>query len=389
MPGVDYRFFIVGSSHHHLYYLTPYIEVTEKKECCLINSPDKYTEIVKGEYSHINFRSFRYGDEDLIEYLRQSDFLVHANAYVLFEKGIREKLFESVIIAYVVHGVLGKFTDKGSVLPCLLYDIVVFSGRKDLDVVYSLIGFPEDKRVYDRSLILDMADGRKVQVILPGNLRVQNNFRNRPNPGKFFKEFPTFNPHWKTILYMPTYSYDINRTDSTYSSIPFFIKMVREGAVPDGYNYLLKLHPNMVLEKELLGELISAVRNSNLRFYLDVFGKDYLFYMDSCDLLITDRTSAFYDFLYFDKPVIFLDQNGECPEVIDFRDVVNSYWSYQCGPVVSEREMNRLPEIIEEVLENDPYKEIKRRVREYAFFDGVTPRDVLLEMLKHPKFRER
>ena len=386
--NIDYKFFIIGSAHHHLYYLIPYIEATENKECCLINSPSKYTEVVRREFQGINFRSYRHDDENLVRYLNQSNFLICANAYVLFEKRIKAKISESVVFVYVTHGVWGKFTDKGYIASWLLGDIVVFNGKKDLDLVYHTFGYSVGERLYGRSLFLEMADGRRIQVILSGNLRVQDYLKKEPRPRSFLGKFSAFNPGWKTVLYIPTYSYNPSRTDSTFSSIPFFVKMLKEGVIPDKYNYIIKLHPNMILEKKLLDELVFALKNSNLRFFLDIFGNNYLPYMDFCDLMITDRTSAFYDFLYFDKPVIFLDHNGECPEKIDFEDIANTYWSYQCGPVVSEQDISRLREIIEEVLENDSYKEIRKKVKEYVFFDGVTPRDVLVEMLKHPKFKK-
>jgi len=382
-----YRFFIVGSSHHHLYYLIPYIETTKDKLCFMINGNTKYIEIVKKEFPNINFITFSYDSEELINYLNQASFLLHSNAYVLFEEKIRPKINRKVVIGFINHGVQGKFTDRGYISTNFMWDITVYNGRKDLDIFYTVMKIPKDKRLYSRSLFLKTPNGSEIQVILSGNIRVQHYMKNKPDTSKIIERFASFDLTKKIILYMPTFSYDPARKNPTYSSIPFFIKMLKLGVLPEDYNYILKLHPNIIYEKELLDELLLSLKKSRIRYYLDVLGGDYLPYMDISDLLITDRTSAFYDYLYFDKPSIFLDHNDECPQRISFNDVTNTYWSYQCGDVISVRNVNNVSEIIERNLVKDLNKEIRDRVKNYVFYDGISPLEVLSEMQKHPKFK--
>ncbi|MCK4446598.1 MAG: CDP-glycerol glycerophosphotransferase family protein [Candidatus Marinimicrobia bacterium] len=384
--STKFTFFIIGPSHHHFYYLVPFINASSEKEYCVIGATSAYHDILRNNFPNLRLLAFQPNDPKLLEYFNSCDVILHSNAYTFFENNIRPKLSSSIMFGFINHGASGKFTDSGYIMSNYLWDITVLSGKKDLDLLYETENIPQSKRLYNNPLIMKAKDGRTILIIQAGNLRVQSYFSARPSRQEIFSGIKRIDPRKKTILYMPTFSYNPGHTKKNYCSIPFFVRLLKENKLPKDFNYIVKLHPNLINEKEIVQALGLALEEKSICFHIDIIGGDYLKYMDISDLLISDRTSAFYDFLYFDKPIIFLDHNNECPENLAFKDITNSYWGYQCGYIISEKNFDTSDKVIEKAIVDDCFIETRGHVRNYCFEDGLSPETILQMMLTHPKY---
>ncbi len=380
VPRAAGAFFIIGPAHHHLYYLVPLIRTTNKKELCLIGGNEKYIKILKTDFPDINLVTFANDDPKMIGYFNSYKYIFHSNASVLFEKFIRPRLSPGKVLVNVQHFSPIKFVDDiPYILSNFLWDVTVAAGRKDIDLLerHGLINL--NNRKHSNPMRLNI-NGRPVLVILGGNLRVRDYLTHRTPRETVFSRLPKLNPANKTILYMPTFSYSVDRSRSNYCSIPFFAELLNKLKNPQNYNFIFKLHPNLVYEQKMIETLLLAAQRRSLAFHLDFFGADYLSYMEIADILVSDRTSAAMDFFYFDKPVFFLDHNNECPSNITFDDITNSYWSYQFGPVISRANINDIDALFTGSLTADTYVDKRKKCRDYMFTDTLSISDIFEEI---------
>lgn len=373
-------FFIIGPAHHHLYYLVPLIRATSKKELCVIGGNEKYIKILKTDFPDINLVTFESDDPKMIGYFNSYKYIFHSNAYVLFEKFIRPQLSPGKILVNVQHFSPIKFVDDiPYILSNFMWDVTVAAGRKDIDLLerHGLVNL--NKKNDTNSMKLNI-NGRPVLVILGGNLRVKDYLTKRATRETVFSRLPKLNPANKTILYMPTFSFNVDHSKSNYCSIPFFAELLKKIKAPQNYNFIFKLHPNLVYEQKMIERLLLAAQGRSIAFHLDFFGADYLSYMEIADILISDRTSAAIDFFYFNKPVLFLDHNNECPPNLRFDDITGSYWSYQFGPVLSLANINDTDDFITGNLTADTFVKKRKQCLEYMFTDDLTVTDIFREI---------
>ncbi|MCP4153868.1 MAG: hypothetical protein GY757_39440 [bacterium] len=380
-------FFIMGPAHHHLYYMVPFIRATANKELCVIHTSESYNEMLKKEYPDLNIVTFSGDDKRLIDYFNSFKIIFLSNAYVLFEDHIRKCISQDKVIVNIQHFAPVKFVDDISfILGNYLWDITVTAGRKDVDLLvrHGLSKLEEED--YTNPQWLKVYE-KKLQVILGGNARMKGYLANRLNRESVFSLYPKFDPAKKTILYMPTFSYNIDRSKSDYCSIPLFVKFLEQMKSPRDFNFIFKLHPGLTYEKEMTKSLLLAAQKRGIKIQLDFFGPDYFHYMEIADMLVTDRTSASFDFFYFNKPVLFLDHNDACPSPPEFDDITNSYWSYQFGTIVSNSNVRDIDSIIAESLAEDTFGAARERCLEYIFANDFTVEEILEEIREHPKLK--
>lgn len=373
-------FFIIGPVHHHLYYLVPLIRATAKKELCVIGGNEKYIKILKTDFPDIKLVTFASDDPKMIGYFNSHKYIFHSNAYALFEKFIRPQLSPGKVLVNVQHFSPIKFVDDVPyILSNFMWDVTVAAGRKDIDLLerHGLIKLNKGNDTNSMKLNIN---GRPVRVILGGNLRVKDYLTHRTARETVFSRLPKLNPANKTILYMPTFSFNVDHSKSNYCSIPFFVDVLKKIKTPQNYNFIFKLHPNLVYEQKMIETLLLAAQRRSIAFHLDFFGADYLSYMEIADILISDRTSAAIDFFYFNKPVLFLDHNNECPPNLTFDDITNSYWSYQFGPVISRVNIPDTENLIAGNLIEDTYVKKRKQCLEYMFTDTLSVTDIFEEI---------
>ncbi len=381
-------FFLIGPAQHHLYYLVPLIRETPNRQLCIIDTSPAYVAMVKKTYPDFNIVSFNQDLPKLIDFFNSFTILLHSNAYPLFEDHIRPKLSPGKVIVNVQHFSPVKFVDD---LPYIMsnfaWDVTVAAGRKDLELLHRHGVMELGENDYTNPFWMTV-QGNPVQVILGGNLRIRQYWRNRPNPHSIFHALPKLDPNKKTILYMPTFSFNITRTKSDYCSMPFFNECLRNMKNPQDYNFIFKPHPNIVYEKHMLESLIKTATSLGLNFHVELFGSDYLHFMEIADLLVSDRTSAAVDYFFFDKPVFFLDHNHQCPPELTFDDITNSYWTYQMGQIISKDNIKRIDQLIAENLAQDRFGHIRARCLQYMFADDFTPAQILAAIRTHPNLNQ-
>jgi hypothetical protein len=383
-------FFAVGASAHHILYLVPFMRCCAGAELALFQAEPAYREHLVQAFPEIKIAALHEADaEAAIRYLEQFSILIFASSYPWFAEHIRPRLRDDIVLVRVMHGAGHKFVDDRNYIFGSVHgwDCSVVAGRKALDILYHHLGTEKERRVYDNPITLIGPGGRSCKVIQSGNLRVRDytqahqTGRGRAGLGPGTDTVPRV----KNLLYMSTYSWNYNLERSDFSALPFFIELLRAMPRLDRYALAISLHPNLRWERELLADLRDVLAARGLANESIEFDGDYLPLMAAADLLITDRTSAAMDFLYFDKPIVFLDHEGICPAAIALEDVTESYWSYRNGPVVGPDNADAFESVVERAIEADTHAAIRADSRDYSFNDSVTPEDVLRMIATHPK----
>lgn len=155
-----------------------------------------------------------------------------------------------------------------------------------------------------------------------------------------------------TLLYAPTWKDQENSS----SFFKFFDKLIKN--VPSNYNLIIKPHPNLEIKNPI----------EFYRLYKEKYPKNILFLQDfpliypllnKCDIYLGDFSSIGYDFLYFQKPMFFLDhlkRNLSLP----------SLFLYRCGQSIEEKYWTDIFSFIESHL-NRNFKKIQKQVYDYTY----------------------
>lgn len=125
-------------------------------------------------------------------------------------------------------------------------------------------------------------------------------------------------PSAKTILYAPTWD-DLENNCSFWSAFPHLAKRI-----PQNCHLLVKLHPNTVRKFEVeLEVLFSRYKAHKNITFLDQSPPIYPL-LSASSSYIGDMSSIGYDFLYFDRPMYFLNANSNLP-------------LHRCGPAIDPK----------------------------------------------------
>lgn len=229
------------------------------------------------------------------------------------EKAIFKESFGDIKAIFAPHG----NSDKGYILdeaPLFLHaDMMFIYGNK-------MLQYLEDKEV------LPYIKNR----IVCGNYR-QSYYNHHKS---FFddliqKELPfTLNPGKKTVLYAPTWE----RVNSTL--LLQGIDLLQE--VPSSYQVIVKLHP-FIIEEHLAEIEILKMRFENQEniFFISELPNIYPL-LNIIDYYVGDNSSIGYDFLYFDKPLFFINRQNS-----------NQFHLYKAGTFVSHEEMGSIWNLME------------------------------------------
>ena len=178
-----------------------------------------------------------------------------------------------------------------------------------------------------------------------------------------FKEFldkkvlnllKNFNKKNKTILYAPTWK-DLENSTSFFDLYPKLIK-----SMPKNYNLIIKLHP--LLEERTTKEfyqIYEEIKDDNV-FYLSSCPLIYPI-LNQTDIYLGDFSSVGYDFLYFQKPMFFLDKKNRDPKN-------DSLALHNCGRQIPKENWDNIFEFIEK-NESDSFKKVQKKYFDYAFAD--------------------
>ncbi|MBS0651100.1 MAG: CDP-glycerol glycerophosphotransferase family protein [Verrucomicrobia bacterium] len=161
----------------------------------------------------------------------------------------------------------------------------------------------------------------------------------------------------KTILYAPTWKDNEKSTSFFDAATPLI-----EG-LPENWNLIIKLHPNLILQEEFqIDSLIHRYEGHSRLLFLTEFPPVYPL-LSRIDIYIGDMSSIGYDFLAFDRPMFFLNQNARDPE----SDL--GLYLFRCGVEVLPEKYQQIYPIIQNFLQFElrDYSKIRRQVYDYAF----------------------
>ena len=244
----------------------------------------------------------------------------------------------------------GGLSDKNYVesVKVLVYDYVLFPGEKTKDKVdragylkyipeWKIIGYPKFDPLINKTLDVE----------------------------------PIFNNDRKTILYAPTWisqNIDFKMIQfSTHgeSSLEIWSKEIIK-AVHGRYNLIIKFHSRIYRKPgdiyEQIDELITKL---NAEDYIKVCKDDnILAYMYQADLMISDISTACYEWFHFDKPIVFANPAPEHYHVSS--DIGSNTYAWQAGDVINKKE--DILTHIENNLAADLYKTKRNEIFEYTVF---------------------
>jgi hypothetical protein len=166
-----------------------------------------------------------------------------------------------------------------------------------------------------------------------------------------------FSKKQTTILYAPTWM-DLEESSTFFEAHAHVLE-----ALPEDFNLIVKLHPQLELDDtgkyyQILGRYAGK---SNLQF-LTNYPLIYPLLARS-DLYISDMSSIGYDYLVFDKPMFFLNKYNRDPK----KD--RRFLLAQAGVNVRKSEFDQLFPLIESHLEKDvgKFTQLRNDLNIYTF----------------------
>ncbi len=176
----------------------------------------------------------------------------------------------------------------------------------------------------------------------------------------FDLNFSFRDPSQPMLLYTPTWE-DAEKNCSFWTAFEALSR-----TLPKSMNLLVKPHPNTIqAHAPQLERLIGQHSSDNLQFLLDC----PLIYplLSRCSALLGDRSSIGYDFLHFDKPMLFLNPHS-CSKG---RDLLS------CGPAMAPEKIFRCDWNRDRALFSQ-----KQRVMRSFVFDEVSLEELQLKIFR-------
>jgi hypothetical protein len=387
--GSEFGFFFTAPGSHHLYYLLPHIRATGHRSVLVFAPTEAYLTLLRETFSDVNFIPCLPDTQDeAIALFAPFSVILFSNGDPWFVDGVQPNLSQDTLLVRVLHGTSSKFTDDPGYFAANVYawDALVVQGRKDVDTFYELNKLPPELRAQGDIIDVDLGEKGTFRLIQSGNLRIRHFLENKPSHQKLRERFGFLDPRKKTILVMSTHPTNPGEYKNTFSEFRFFLDMFDTVQASEHYNFLFNLHPNLIDEHDLTQSLKEICARKGVPLDYELFTADYFPMMDAADALICDRTSAVFDFLHFNKPIVFLDSTEECPKYIAEEEILSSFWSYRNGALVSPSNRDQFEEILALQLVQDSFKEDRSRCLEYVFSDkDYGAETVLSVLLSHPK----
>lgn len=161
----------------------------------------------------------------------------------------------------------------------------------------------------------------------------------------------------KTVIYCPTW-----RKGGLSSIERFFAHPQVIASLAGDYNVIVKPHPNLFNSArefydpeivELLQRIpgITLVRSGNV-----------MPWFAQADLFLGDISASGYEWLYFAKPMVFLNPQPQRLRFVPDIDSVTYLW--QCGEVCDD--VNHLKRCVDDALTEDKYRDGRERVLNYS-----------------------
>ncbi|MBM3226619.1 MAG: hypothetical protein FJZ47_22880, partial [Candidatus Tectomicrobia bacterium] len=166
-----------------------------------------------------------------------------------------------------------------------------------------------------------------------------------------------------TVIYCPTWR------KGGMSSIDMFLRhpevIAQLAAV---YNVIVKPHPNIFSPQRPLYDPEIVEQLEALRDVTLIHSGNVMPWFAQADLCIGDISASGYEWLYFDRPIVFLNpQPGVFAPSPDF---TSATYLWQCGDVCQD--MRTLPAMVEASLRHDRHHDRRETLLHYSVYN---PRD--------------
>lgn len=332
---------ILGDMPHHLDHIAPL--------CRLLNIPLFATEAAIAK----DARLFYPGIEVIeVEYLHASEFLV-SHFDIIFYSMPRD-LFDEVfffaqkLLQKKIHTVWCPHgnSDKG-------HNVFFMEAlrKEEIALVYGkqMIDFLKKKKAFDQLK----------QYVLVGNYRYefyksQKNYYDNLIEREILRKLP---PSKRCILYAPTWK-DYELSSSFVDAMPHLASKI-----PPDINLIVKLHPNLLKQNDLIiDEIIDRYRSHPHILFITDFPPIYPL-LNIADVYLGDMSSIGYDYLAFDRPMFFLNQNARDSQLDP------GLYLFRCGIEIKKE---NYPEIYQKIdnffnFELRSFSQIRKDVYNYAF----------------------
>jgi hypothetical protein len=331
--------FLYGPAWHHIDHLSPLAQLLKIP---LFVTDEEIEEGIKRFYPAVDLRKM--GRFDAASYLVQEySSIISCLPKVEIDQLIffaQQKLKKLLVPLWCPHGQ----SDKGAISGFLKFlkqeRALLLYGRRMIDQVT-----PE---------VLKEVKG----FALLGNYRLADY-----NTHKSFYDkqaqtrLNSLRPAKMTILYAPTWN------DSEESSSFFHAYHELISHLPKDVNLIIKPHPNLMLQNPHFFEKIREELDGHPHILLLEDFPLIMPLLAKCDVYIGDASSVGYDFLAFDKPMLFLNQNQRDPKL----DA--GLYLYRCGMQLLPHEYPKIFEKLNELLAYDKelFSETRKEVYDYAF----------------------
>lgn len=157
----------------------------------------------------------------------------------------------------------------------------------------------------------------------------------------------------KVIYYMPTF-----RNSETEFFNVMDLESFHQFLKENNFIFLTKLHPKSTLRREF-----QAIDDGNI-INIDADADPYVF-IPMSDMLITDYSSIYFDYLFADKPIAFFDYDLEA-YLRDSREMYFDYVEYTPGRKVrNQKELEQV--ILDMKSDTDGYRESRMALKKRIF----------------------
>lgn len=213
-------------------------------------------------------------------------------------------------------------------------------------------------------------------TVTTGNYRYNYYLKHRAFYDELAKNdvFCRFKKEQTTLLYAPTWK-DVENSSSFFTACPLLLEQL-----PEDYNLLIKLHPNLENDDparvyQLMGQYEERGNVVFLTHYPLVYPL-----LEKVDLYIGDFSSVGYDFLVYDKPMLFFNPSHRNP-LTD-----KGLYLFRCGEEIPKTSYSNLYSMIDEALKNKQKHLSKTRqtILNYTFEKDIsfeTIRNTLSELI--------
>ena len=255
----------------------------------------------------------------------------------------------------------GGLSDKNYVesVKILVYDLVLFPGEKTRDKVeksgylkripeWKIVGYP------------------KFDPLMNSSIDVK----------------PVFQNGRKTILYAPTWVSQnaslkmIKFSEYGESSLEIWAMEIVK-ALHNDYNLIIKFHSRIYRQPgDVYEQIDELIKKLGAEDYVITNSEDNILpFMAQADLMISDISTACYEWFHFDKPIVFANPAPGKYRPSD--DIGSNTYAWQAGDVINGAD-DILP-LIDKNINEDAYRDIRNRIFNYTVFqpDGkATQRQV-------------